>query len=148
MEVDLDFSDLLSALNAEQVKYLIVGAHALGFHGRPRSTKDLDIWVQPSAQNAARVFRALANFGVPLDDLSESELAEEGLVFQIGVPPIRIDIMTSITGVQFGDAWASKDKSNYGDVPVWILSRRHLIANKRATGRTQDMADLESLQGD
>ncbi|MDQ2817113.1 MAG: hypothetical protein M3T49_02720 [Candidatus Eremiobacteraeota bacterium] len=148
MDVNLDFSDLLSALNAERVKYLIVGAHALGFHGRPRFTKDLGVWVEPTPENAARVFRALAVFGAPLDDLSEAELAQRDLVFQIGAPPIRIDIMTSITGVRFEDAWNDKENSTYGDVPVRILGRQHLVANKRATGRTQDLVDLETLENE
>ncbi|MBC5824695.1 MAG: hypothetical protein GIW99_00545 [Candidatus Eremiobacteraeota bacterium] len=148
MEVNLDYSDLLSALNGEHVKYLIVGAHALAFHGRPRFTKDLDVWVEPTPENAARVYRALAAFGAPLHDLSQSELAGEDLVFQIGIPPIRIDIMTSISGVSFQDAWAKKENSLYGHVPVWILSRDLLVANKRGTGRLQDLADLETLENE
>lgn len=146
MEVNTDFSDLLLAFNAAGVRYLIVGGLALAFHDRPRFTKDLDIWVEPAEQNAKAAYRALAAFGAPLDRLTAEDLAQSDVVFQIGIAPLRIDVMTSISGVEFADAWASRARGKYGDVDVNVIGRDALIANKRATGRTQDRADLERLE--
>jgi len=142
-----DWIELLAALNAQGVEYLIVGAHALAAHGHVRATKDLDVWVRPSRENAARVIRALREFNAPLHDLSEVDLATPGLVFQIGVPPLRIDVITAIDGVRFEAAWPDRITVRMGETPVFILSRRDLIANKRASGRLQDLADLERLEG-
>lgn len=141
-----DFSDLLSTFNAHGVEYLVVGGHALAAHGLIRATKDLDVWVQPSEQNAARVYRALAAFGAPLHDLAEADLATAGLIFQIGIPPVRIDIITVIDGVGFEDAWGERTTARLGNVIVPVLSRQHLIANNRRAGRTQDLADVEWLE--
>ena len=141
-----DFSDLLSTFNAFGVEYLVVGAHALAAHGRIRATKDLDVWVRPSAANAARVMRALAAFGAPLQDLSAADLAAPGLIFQIGVPPIRIDVITAIDGVEFEPAWNARSAASLGGVPVAVLSRQHLIVNKKTVGRLQDLADVEWLE--
>lgn len=146
MEVNTDFSDLLLAFNAAAVRYLIVGGLALAFHDRPRFTKDLDVWIEPTEENARAAHSALATFGAPLDKLKVADLAAEDVVFQIGVTPLRIDIMTSISGVQFLDAWASRAEGKYGDIDVSIIGRDALIANKRATGRTQDRADIEALE--
>jgi hypothetical protein len=147
MPVNPDFSDLLSAFNAAGVEYLLVGAHALAAHGHVRATRDLDVWVRPSAANAARAYDALRRFGAPLHDLSEADLTTPGLVFQIGVAPVRIDVLTSIDGVGFPEAWRDRVATTFGDVPVPVLSRDHLIRNKRATGRLQDLADIERLEG-
>jgi hypothetical protein len=144
--VHSDFSDLLATFNAHSVEYLVVGAHALAAHGHVRATKDLDVWIRPSAENAPRALRALAAFGAPLQDLSEQDLAGAGLIFQIGVPPVRIDVITSIDGVEFSEAWADRIQANLGDIPVPVLSRHHLIANKKASGRLQDLADVERLE--
>lgn len=146
MEVNTDFSDLLLAFNAAAVRYLIVGGLALAFHDRPRFTKDLDIWIEPTEENARAAHSALAAFGAPLDKLKVADLAAEDVVFQIGVTQLRIDIMTSISGVQFLDAWASRAEGKYGDIDVSIIGRDALIANKRAAGRTQDRADIEALE--
>ena len=145
MQVNSDFSDLLLALNAEGVRYLVVGGLALAYHDRPRSTKDLDIWAEPTAENARRVYAALAVFGAPLDKMTVDDFAEPDLVFQIGVAPLRVDIMTSITGVSFSDAWAGRQAAKYGDVRVNVIGKEALIANKRAIGRAQDLADVEAL---
>jgi hypothetical protein len=145
--VNSDFSELLSTFNAQAVEYLVVGAHALAAHGHVRATKDLDVWVRPSAENAPRVFRALASFGAPLHDLSERDLAAPGLIFQIGIAPVRIDVITAIDGVEFVAAWADRMETKLGGVSVPVLSRDHLIANKKASGRLQDLADVERLEG-
>lgn len=142
-----DFRDLLSAFNAQDVEYLVVGAHALAAHGHVRATKDLDVWVRPSAGNAKRVLAALNAFGAPLQDLREDDLAQPGLVFQIGVAPVRVDVITEIEGVEFENAWPDRLETILGGLRVPVLSRHHLIANKRAVGRLQDLADVEWLEG-
>lgn len=142
-----DFRDLLSAFNAHGVEYLVVGAHALAAHGHVRATEDLDVWVRPNAENATRVLAALTAFGAPLQDLREEDLARAGLVFQIGVAPVRIDVITEIEGVEFEDALPDRLEATLGGLRVPVLSRHHLIVNKRAVGRLQDLADVERLEG-
>jgi hypothetical protein len=141
-----DFRDLLAEFNARQVEFLLVGAHALAAHGHVRATRDLDIWVRPSPENAKRVLQAIRAFGAPLHDLTEKDLATPGVIFQIGVEPIRIDVLTVIDGVQFDEAWAERMISQYGDQPVGVLSREHLMKNKLTVARTQDLADVEALK--
>lgn len=146
--VNQDFSDLLSEFNAQRVEYLVVGAHALAAHGHIRATKDLDVWVRPDPANARRVLKALRNFGAPLHELSESDLSEPGITFQIGVEPLRIDILTQIDGVTFDEAWDGRVLATFAGVSVTVLSRAYLIQNKRASGRKQDLADVEWLEND
>ena len=110
-----------------------------------RATKDLDLWVRPEPENARRVLKALQAFGAPLADLTERDLAGPDLIFQMGVEPVRIDVITSIDGVDFAEAWPERFLTRFGDQPAAVLSRRHLIQNKRASGRTQDLADIERL---
>jgi hypothetical protein len=141
-----DFRDLLAEFNARQVEFLLVGAHALAAHGHVRATQDLDVWVRPTSENAKRVIEGLQAFGAPLHDLTEKDLATPGLIFQIGVEPIRIDVLTVIDGVQFEEAWAERMISRYGDQPIGVLSREHLIKNKITVARTQDLADVEALK--
>ena len=141
-----DFVDLLRAFSDHEVEAIVVGAHALAGHGHVRATRDLDVWIRPSPDNARRAHRALAQFGAPLDQLSEEDLATPGTVFQIGVQPVRIDVLTEIDGVSFDDAWADKVPTRFGDVPTHVLSRRMLLQNKRASGRLQDLADIEKLE--
>lgn len=143
-----DFRELLSLFNAEEVRYLIVGGFALAHYGQPRYTKDLDIWIDRGEHNARKVFRALAQFGAPLDKLSDRDFAEPDIVFQIGVEPLRIDILTDISGVEFAEAWDRREKSTYGDTPVHLISKADYIANKRASGRRQDLRDVEALLED
>lgn len=142
-----DFRDLLAALNDEAAEYLVVGAHALAAHGHIRATNELDVWGRPCEQNAQSVFRTLRAFGAPLHDLTQDDLAHPGIVFQIGVAPIRIDIITAIDGVGFDEAWDARVPVHLGDIAVHVLSRHHLIQNKRASGRLQDLADVERLEG-
>lgn len=142
-----DFRDLFAEFNAARVEFLIVGAHALAVHGHVRATRDLDIWTRPDAANAKRVLLALESFGAPTQGLTVDDLAHADLIFQIGVPPIRIDVLTSISGVAFDEAWEARVQTRFGDQAVGVISREHLIRNKRASGRTQDLADLESLEG-
>jgi hypothetical protein len=140
-----DFLELLQAFAAAEVRYLIVGAYALAHHGRPRATGDLDIWIDPTPVNAPRVMRALAAFGAPLADITEGDFSRPGVVFQIGVPPGRIDLMTELTGLTFDEGWATRSAGEFGDLRVDFLGRDAFIRNKRATGRTKDLADLEAL---
>lgn len=141
-----DFRDLLAEFNAGSVDYLVVGAHALAVHGFVRATKDLDVWVRPEAANASRVVAALAAFGAPLHDLTAVDMATAGTVFQIGVAPIRIDIITSVDGLDFEEAWVSRVQAPFADQTVPVLSREDLIKNKRAAGRDQDLIDVKWLE--
>src|SRR5262249_59726939 len=134
-----DYRDILSVLNEERVEYLVIGAYALAAHGVPRATGDIDIWVRSETHNARRLWRALAKFGAPLMDVDEKEFQNPGFVFQIGVAPSRIDILTSIDGVDFGKAWRDRLEVDIEGVVVQIISRAHLIANKKAVGRPQDL---------
>jgi hypothetical protein len=140
-----DFTDMLSALSAAGVDFLIVGAHALAAHGVPRATGDLDIWIRPTPDNAARTLQALAAFGAPQSDLSVDDLTRPDTVFQMGLSPARIDILSGITGVTFDEAWARRVTVSLagGDVPV--LSKVDFIANKTAVGRPKDLADMALL---
>jgi hypothetical protein len=141
-----DFSELLLEFNAHNVEYMIVGAHALAVYGHVRATKDLDVWIRSDSENALKVLDAIASFGAPLGDLKLHDLTKSGTVFQIGLPPLRIDVLTGIDGVEFADAWPNRFQTTFGNVPVFVISRHHLIANKRATGRLQDLADAEQLE--
>ena len=142
-----DFRDLLAEFNARNVEFLVVGAHALAAHGHVRATEDLDVWVRPEGENAKRVLDALRAFGAPLHDLTEKDLTTPGVVFQIGVAPLRIDVLTAIDGVDFAEAWPSRLVAKFADQTIAVLSKEHLIKNKRAVGRTQDLADVERLEG-
>jgi len=146
MATNPDFRDLLSALSAEGAEFLIVGAHAVMLYTAPRYTKDLDIWVRPTPENAARVHRALVAFGAPMADLTVDDLATPGTIFQIGIAPNRVDILTSIEAVTFEEAWARRVSSAYGGVPIALLSLEDLLTNKRAVGRRQDLLDVEKLE--
>ncbi len=141
-----DFVEMLSALSAAQADYLIVGAHALAAHGIVRATGDLDIWIRPSRENADRVWQALHQFGAPLDQITREELASDDVVFQIGVAPHRIDLLTSITAVQFAEAWTARTLIDMEGLSVPIISREHMIQNKMSTGRPRDVADVAELK--
>jgi hypothetical protein len=136
----------LSIFNEENVRYLIVGGYALMLYTEPRFTKDLDLWVEPSKDNAARVFRSLARFGAPLQNVTAEDFATKDTFYQIGQPPIRVDVMTGITGVEFEEAWQRRRQSQLAGESVAFLSREDLIRNKRAVGRLRDLADVESLE--
>jgi hypothetical protein len=145
METQPDFRELLALFNAHHVEYLIVGGYALAFHGAPRFTGDLDIFVKPDMANAQRILTALAAFGFASVGLTPSDFERPDQVVQLGVPPVRIDLLTSITDVSWDEAWAGRIAGSYGDMPVYYLGREQFIANRRATGRTKDLADLEML---
>lgn len=141
-----DYRDLIAEFNAQGVEYLVVGAHALAAHGHVRATKDLDVWIRPSPDNARRAMAALRSFGAALHDLSLDDLASPGVIFQMGVEPVRIDIITAIDGVQFDDAWPRRVQTTFADQPANVLSRADLIKNKSTAGRAQDIADVEWLE--
>ena len=141
-----DFKDMLSALCGEGVEFLIVGAYALAAHGRPRATGDLDIWVHCTHENAQHVWRALQRFGAPLQGMTAEDLKTPGVVLQIGVAPCRIDLMTSIDGVEFRDAWPHRITIAVEDLRIPVIGRTHLIQNKKAVRRPQDLADAAWLE--
>lgn len=140
-----DFRDMLLALSAEGAEFLVVGAYAMGAHGVPRATGDMDMWVGPAGDNPERVWRALAAFGAPLEDLQLEDLRRADLVFQIGVAPQRIDIITSITAVTFAEAYSERLTVELEGISIPVLARAHLLRNKRAVGRPKDLADLDAL---
>ena len=142
------YRDLLQSLNEHKVEYLIVGGYAVMKYTEPRFTKDLDVWVDTSPENSARLFQALAGFGAPLalDGVTPQTFTRADTVYQIGVAPVRIDILTRITGVEFSTAWRNRVASTFFGVPVFLISLDDLVANKRAVGRTPDLDDLERLQ--
>ena len=143
-----DFRDMLSALCDESVEFLLVGAYALAAYGLPRATGDMDIWIRCSDENAERVLRALQRFGAPLFDLTADDLQAAGTVFQIGLAPRRIDILTSIDGVLFDDAWSHRKVIELEGLTVPAIGRAHLIQNKKATGRPKDLADVAWLESE
>ena len=142
-----DFDDLLKALIEAEVRFLIVGAHALAVHGVPRATGDLDIWVDASDDNAQRVLSALGIFGAPVESLgiTAHDLTKPDNVIQLGLPPRRIDFLTGLSGLTFAEAWVRRVTHGLGDSAVPFLDRESLVRNKRATGRLRDLADLEAL---
>jgi len=144
--VNQDFRDLFAEFNARGVDFLVVGAYALAVHGHVRATKDLDVWVRPESENARRVFHALRAYGAPTGGLTEEDFSHPGLTFQIGVAPIRIDVLSSIDGIGFDAAWENKITARYGDQSIFVISRADLIINKRAAARLQDLADVEALE--
>jgi hypothetical protein len=146
MPVNPDFRDLFAALNGAGAEYLLVGGYALAIHAAPRFTKDLDVWVNPTRENAPRVLTALKVFGAPLGELTETDLMTPGIVFQMGLPPNRIDLLTSIDGVEFSEAWPSRISTEYGGQPLPVIGRMHLVANKRASGRPQDLVDADAIE--
>jgi hypothetical protein len=148
MEIQPDFKDLFALLNEHKVEYLIVGGYALAFHGAPRYTGDIDVFVRPHSENAERVLRALAAFDFQVPNLTVDDFQNPNNVVQLGVLPVRVDLITSLTGVSWEEADASKEAGSFGDVPVHYIGRDQFIANKRATGRKKDLADIEALGQD
>ena len=148
MKINSDFRDLLRSLNAAGVRYLIVGGYAVMVHTEPRYTKDLHIWIEPVLDNARFLMAALAAFGAPVGAVAESDFTEAEVFFQIGIDPVRIDILTSVTGLEFGSAWARRVTVDFGGVQAPVLSREDLIAAKIASGRPQDRRDAKRLRRD
>jgi hypothetical protein len=145
MEVQNDFKELLELFNAHNVQYLIVGGYALAYHGAPRYTGDIDIFVKSDSQNAALILKALDDFGFGKVGLKVEDFTNKDNIVQLGYPPVRIDIITSISGVSWGDACKSRERGYYGDVPVYYIGRDQYIRNKKASGRQKDLADIEVL---
>ena len=145
MFVNSDFSDLLSLFNANQVRYLVIGGYALIQYAEPRYTKDLDLWISTDAANAKAVYDALREFGAPLADLSEANFTQEGYFYQMGVPPVRVDILMGIPGVAFEEAWPKRMTVDFDGLEVAFIARDDLIMAKRAAGRPQDLLDAELL---
>ncbi|NDD64291.1 MAG: hypothetical protein EBZ36_09980 [Acidobacteria bacterium] len=145
METQSDFKELLALLNANHVEYIIVGGYALAFYGLPRFTGDLDLLVKPDVDNAQSILDALSEFGFSSLGLTEDDFIQPEQVVQLGRPPVRVDFITSISGVTWDEAWEDRIEGSYGDIPVYYLSRDQFIANKLATGRTRDLADVELL---
>ncbi len=142
-----DFLDLLRALLEAKARFMVVGAHAMAVHGVPRATGDLDVWISPDPENANRVWQSLLMFGVPVDGLalSRSDLEIPETVVQIGLPPRRIDLMTSLTGIDFETSWVNRTVHAVDSLAIPFLGREDLVKNKRATGRPKDLADLDIL---
>jgi hypothetical protein len=143
-----DFRDMIAALDAAGAEFVVVGAHALAAHGIPRATGDIDLFVRPDPANAARVLRALDAFGAPIaaHRVTAADFEQPGNVYQVGVPPRRIDLMTSIDGVSFDEAWASRVQVTIGDLEFAVIGRDELLRNKRATGRDKDLLDVKALE--
>jgi predicted nucleotidyltransferase len=141
-----DYKDILLALSNRKAKFLLVGAYAMPAHGYPRSTMDIDLWIMPDPENAILVLQSLEDFGAPSGGLSQSDLQKEGLIFQIGVAPRRIDILTSVDGLNFKESFTNSQTIEIEGIPVQVLSTADLIKNKRSTGRTKDLADAETLE--
>jgi hypothetical protein len=145
MELQKDFNDLFECFNAHDVLYMIVGGYALAFHGCPRYTGDMDVYVKPDPQNAIKIMAAIRAFGFGSVGIEQQDFEKPDQVIQLGFPPVRIDLVTSITGVEWDDAYAQCAAGKYGDTPVRYIGRNAFIANKRAVGRKKDLADLEAL---
>ncbi|HEX8432110.1 MAG TPA: hypothetical protein VF625_12505 [Longimicrobium sp.] len=141
-----DYRDILSELSAAGAEYIVVGAFAMAAHRMPRATGDIDVWIRPDIENAHRVWIALVNFGAPVSALAVEELTKPDMFFQIGVAPVRIDVLTSIDGVSFDDAWAERVYREFSGLRVPVLSRRHLLTNKRASGRPKDLVDAAWIE--
>ncbi|GBE31477.1 hypothetical protein BMS3Bbin05_00378 [bacterium BMS3Bbin05] len=145
MEVQQDFKELLKLFNAHNVEYIIIGGYALAFHGAPRYTGDIDLLIKPDKENARKVLNALKDFGFAALDLSTNDFSSPEKVVQLGVPPVRIDIVTSITGVTWEQVASNRVNGTYGDIQVYYIGKQEFIANKRAISRHKDLADIEAL---
>ena len=146
MKVSKDFKEFIELLNKNNVNYLLVGGYAVGYHSRPRYTEDIDIWIQPSLENAKKIIHVLNKFGFTGVSVSIEELIQPEKIIQLGLPPQRIDILTSIDGVNFNDAWERRIVDSFGDIPVFIISLKDLIKNKSSSGRIKDLQDIEWIK--
>lgn len=141
-----DFQDIIGAFQKGDVRFLLIGAYAMARYVEPRSTGDIDLWIDSTPDNAVRVFDALSDFGAPLTGVRPADFEAERIVFQFGVTPVRIDILTTIEEVEFGEAWKKREQLEVDGFSIPVLSREHLIQNKRALGRFKDLADIEALE--
>jgi hypothetical protein len=144
MKVHRDFKDFISLMHANGVEYVIVGSFALSFHGHPRATGDMDVWVRKSPENASKILKALDEFGFGSLGVTGDDLLEDKVI-QLGQPPVRIDLMTELDGLTPDEVWAGRVAGRFGDLPVFYLGRDAFIRNKRSLGRHKDLADLEAL---
>lgn len=140
-----DFRDLLRLLCEEQVEYLVIGGYAVIYHSQPRATKDLDVWLRPTTENAAKVARVFKKFGLPFIDVTEEDFANEGLQYAVGRPPCQLDFLTSVPGLEFEDCWPDRVDAEDEGVRILFLGKADLIQSKRVAGRAQDVADIEEL---
>jgi hypothetical protein len=140
-----DFKEFLELLNKNDVEYLIVGGYAVSFHGYPRYTGDLDVWINPTKENAKKILKSLIEFGFQSSELSEEDFIKENQVIQLGYPPVRIDIINTIDSVDFNEAYDSKVVLEFDNMIINFISLEHLIKNKKATGRARDIDDIENL---
>jgi len=145
METQRDFKELLELFNRHKVEYIIVGAYALAFHGCPRYTGDLDVLIKPDSDNARKIIKAIKEFGFGSLSLTPEDFSSQEKVIQLGIPPVRIDILTSLTGVTWEQVSSNRAKGDYGDIPVYFIGKDELIANKKSLGRHKDLADIESI---
>jgi len=145
MFVNSDFTDLLRLFNANSVRYLVIGGYAVIQYAEPRYTKDLDLWISTDTKNAASVYAALRAFGAPLAELTKDDFSEEGYFYQMGVPPMRVDILMGIPGLEFEKAWKRRVEIDFEGIVVAFVSREDLITAKLASGRPQDLIDAETL---
>ena len=145
MLIPLDYKDLLKLLNRHKAQYLIVGAYAVIYYAEPRYTKDMDIWVNPRIDNAQRVWKALKEFGAPLKGIEPEDFSKKTMVYQVGVAPVRVDIIMGIAGIEFAAAWERRSISSFEGVKVNIIGINELIKNKKASKRKQDKVDLDIL---
>lgn len=145
--MNADYIDMLKCLNKAGVDYILVGGWAVNMYGYIRATVDLDIWILAGADNAKKVYEAVAEFGAPVSEMKPEEFAEYGMIFQIGVAPCRVDIISKISGVSYADAVTRAVPKTIDGIPVRIISLEDLIANKKASGRAKDLADVEVLEG-
>ena len=145
MKLPQDFKEFLRSFNARHVEYMVVGSYALAYYGAPRYTGDIDVFVRRTATNASRVIEALRDFGFAFPNLIEADFTKENNVVQIGMPPLRIDILTFLSGMDWDTAILHAEKATLDDVPVLVIGKDDYITNKRATGRTKDLADIESI---
>jgi hypothetical protein len=146
MFVNSDFSDLLRIFIANRVKYLVIGGYAVVQYAEPRYTRDLEVWISTAETNAEAVYRSLCEFGAPLEELSVKDFSEEGFFFQMGIPPIRVDILMGIPGANFEDCWQRRNEVDFDGLPVCFISKKDLIAAKKASGRPQDLIDAGHLE--
>ena len=145
MRVEKDFKEFIESLNKNSVRYLIIGSFALSYYSEPRYTKDIDLLVDSTASNADRLMTAIREFGFSDIELGSRDFLEPDQVIQLGIAPLRIDLLTSLKGIPFADAWDRRTTGQYGDIPAFYISKQDLIDHKKLVGRKQDLADIEKL---
>jgi len=145
MQLPPDFKEFLQLLNSERIEYLLIGGHAVGYYGHPRATGDMDIWIGFTPENIAGLLRVLRKFGFSYDSVSEELFQQQGRIVRMGVPPLRIDLLTNVSGIEFAESFAYRTQAVIDGVQVNLISLDHLKQNKRASGRSKDLGDLEHL---